>query len=187
MLNVISGTLSVGAPPVPAFSSDYESIATVNVGSGGQATISFTSIPSTFKHLQVRGISRATSGNQYLKVQLNNDTAANYTYHEIFGTGASVGADKATAQTGALAMSSVAGSVGSGFFAAIIIDLLDYTNTNKYKTLRDLDGFDYNSTGQIVFNSGLWLSTAVVNRLDLIPNASTFAQYSSFALYGIKG
>jgi hypothetical protein len=179
MASQISGHLA--AP------NSYESIQTVNVGSGGQATISFTSIPSTYKNLQVRGIARATSGNQYLKVQLNNDTGANYTYHELFGTGASAAVDKATAQTGALAISSVAGSVAANYFAAILIDVLDYTNTNKYKTLRGLDGLDYGSTGQIVFNSGLWLSTSAVTRLDLIPNASTFAQYSSFALYGIKG
>ena len=174
----ITGHLSTAA---------YESIATVSVGSGGSSSISFTSIPSTYKHLQVRGISRATSGNQYLKVQLNNDTASNYTYHEVYGTGSSAGVDAATGQTGALAISSVAGSVAANFFAPIVIDVLDYTNTNKYKTLRDLDGLDYNSAGQIVLNSGLWLSTSAINRLDLVPNASTFAQYSSFALYGIKG
>jgi len=171
----------------PRITNSYESIATVTVGSGGSSSISFTSIPSTYKHLQVRGISRATSGNQYLKVQLNNDTGANYTYHEVFGTGTAAAADAATAQTGAMAISSVAGSVAANFFAAIIIDVLDYTNTNKYKTLRGLDGLDYNGTGQIVLNSGLWLSTSAINRLDLVPNASTFAQYSSFALYGIRG
>jgi hypothetical protein len=171
----------------PRNNNSYESIATVTVGGGGSSTISFTSIPSTYKHLQVRGISRATSGNQYLKVQLNNDTGANYTLHQIYGDGTSALIDKATAQTGALAISSIAGSVAANYFSAAVIDVLDYTNTNKYKTLRCLDGLDYNTTGQIVFQSGLWLSTSAVTRLDIVPNASTFAQYSSFALYGVKG
>lgn len=182
---ITAGLFGTGVPPV---TNSYESIATVTVGSGGSATVSFTSIPSTFKHLQVRGISRASSGNQYIKLRFNNDSSSVYTYHSLFGSGSSALTDAATSQNGAGAISSAAGSLSSGIFAAAVIDVLDYQNSSKNKTIRSLDGFDPNAAGgQIVLNSGLWISTSAITQLDLIPSASTFAQYSQFALYGIKG
>ena len=36
----------------------YESIQTVTVGLGGAANVEFTSIPATYTHLQIRGISK---------------------------------------------------------------------------------------------------------------------------------
>jgi len=95
--------------------------------------------------------------------------------------------DVGTSQNGAGAITSVAGSISASIFSGLVIDVLDYENANKNKTIRSLDGFDSNGGGQICFNSGLWISTSVIDRLDLIPSASTFAQYSHFALYGIKG
>lgn len=35
-------------------STDYDSIATTTVGAGGAASITFSSIPSTYQHLQIR-------------------------------------------------------------------------------------------------------------------------------------
>jgi len=53
----------------------------VQVGSGGSATISFTSIPSTYKHLQIRGIARNTSGSGFNKmnIRFNSDSGSVYT------------------------------------------------------------------------------------------------------------
>ena len=36
----------------------YESIATVTVGAGGTSTITFSSIPTGYTHLQIRGIAQ---------------------------------------------------------------------------------------------------------------------------------
>lgn len=73
-------------------------------------------------------------------------------------------------------------------FGVGVMDILDYTNTNKYTTTRILGGADINGTGRTVLGSGLWMNTAAVSTLTIITdNASTFSQYSSFALYGIKG
>jgi len=76
LLNNIAGFLG-GAIPITG---DYESIATA-IGTGSSGTITFGSIPSTYKHLQIRSIQRVASGNAYIKVQFNNDTNSNYTYH----------------------------------------------------------------------------------------------------------
>ena len=75
------------------FSSFFESIATVTVGGTAQSTISFTSIPSTFTHLQIRGIAR-DSGSlaySYFGVRFNSDSGSNYRDHYMFGNGSTRG------------------------------------------------------------------------------------------------
>jgi hypothetical protein len=71
----------------------------------------------------------------------------------------------------------------------MIFDILDYTNTNKYKTVRMLGGVDFNGSGEVDFMSGLWLNTSAITRIDFLPSyqSTQFQQYSSFALYGIRG
>ena len=81
---------------------------------------------------------------------------------------------------------SVAPSTTS-MIAANIIDLLDYSNTNKYKTLRVLAGYDTNGAGVVLLGSGLWMNTNAISSIAITPYSGTFTQYTQFALYGIKG
>ena len=181
MLNTIAGMLSGGLAPT-----DYESIATTTVGAGGTSTITFSSIPSTYSHLQIRYIGRNSVNNSVIKITLNSDTAANYSLHYLYGNGATVAAGGAASQSNMEANMAVS-SYSANVFGCGVMDLLDYANTNKYKTLRVLNGFDNNGSGQVTFSSGSWRNTNAVTSITLIPNSSgNFEQYSSFALYGIK-
>ena len=167
----------------------YDSIATTTVGSGGAASISFTSIPSTYTHLQIRGLGRNNSaGTQFddIKIQYNSDTASNYSFHQLYGTGATAAAYASASTTYNAALLAQGGNT-AGIFAVNTIDLLDYANTNKYKTTRILNGYDKNGAGFVSLTSGLWMSTSAVTRIDLTPLTGSFVEYSSFALYGIKG
>jgi hypothetical protein len=165
----------------------YTLISSVTVGSGGAASITFAGIPTGYKHLQIRGLSRASSGNAYMTMRFNSDAGANYTYHQLFGLGSgSAAAAAGTAQNGGAAMSVAAGSLAAGIFAVGVFDILDYANVSKNKTIRSLDGFDANGSGQAVLDSGLWLNTSAITSVSLIISASTFAQNTTFALYGIK-
>jgi hypothetical protein len=68
------------------------------------------------------------------------------------------------------------------------MDILDYTSTNKNKTVRSLGGFDRNGGGIITLSSSLWFKTPeAITSIRLKPQSSSWTQYSSFALYGIKG
>jgi hypothetical protein len=174
---------------------DYQSISTVTVGSGGAADITFSSIPATYTHLQIRGIargSRATYGNDNLNIQFNSDTGSNYSWHKLQGDGSSASAGGNATQT-QMTSNALAGSgAPSGDFSAHILDILDYANTSKYKTLRGIDGVDINGTvaangGVIELHSGSWRNTAAITSVTLIPGTANFIQYTSFALYGIKG
>jgi hypothetical protein len=174
----------------------YDSIATVNVSSA-TSSITFSSIPSTYTHLQLRGISRSSSGNNYdnLIIGFNSDTGANYASHYLAGNGATADSYAWTSDTAIRSFYTSGGGAISGVFAASVIDILDYANTSKFKTTRQLNGFDNNGTGTsnydkgtVDLSSGLWRSTSAISSINLQINAGVnFTQYSQFALYGIKG
>jgi len=185
MLNTISGLLGGGAPA----GGDYESIQTVTVGSGGASSISFTSIPATYSHLQLRAISRGTTSAANVEMfSTFNSTTTNYWRgHQIFGDGSAATANAESTSTSNYVFFSPAATALSNTFATGVLDILDYSNTNKNKTLRSLTGFDVNGSGGfIIFRSGLWMNTAAISQIDLTLASGNFVQYSSFALYGIK-
>ena len=176
----------------------YDSIATTTVGGGGASSITFSSIPSTYTHLQIRGIGKwdtTTNDISAIQWQLNGDTGSNYAYHYVRGSGSAVSATGVASQTNALSSSSMPTNNASyaNMFGAVVFDLLDYTNTSKYKTYRALAGTDSNGivagyAPMINLVSGLWQNTAAITDLTFTPvNGTLFNQYSSFALYGIKG
>ena len=160
----------------------YESIATVTVGSGGQSSIVFTSIPATYTHLQIRGISRgAQVATNFMR--FNGDTNSNYSTHYMFGDGTNVASGIGISDK----MYAFFSTTVSGFFGGAIIDILDYANTNKNKTIRSLSGGDENASGYAEFLSGSWRNTNAITSITLIPGSGNIAEYSRFALYGIKG
>ena len=157
---------------------NFSSIATVTVGSGGASSITFSSIPSTYTHLQIRAFG-VTSSNFGVTAQVNGDTATNYTIHYLRGDGSNV-----TANAGANTNIMYAGVVYSSGPGVMIMDILDYSNTNKYKTFRNLSGADINGGGEIALQSGLWRSTSAITSITF--TGGTWNQYSSYALYGVK-
>jgi hypothetical protein len=168
--------------------SSYASIATVTVGSGGASSITFSSIPSTYTHLQLRGISRGgyAESDDTIYATFNGDTAANYSFHNLLGNN-SAGANAGTSQSNIQIARIAEASLTSNDFATAVIDILDYTNTNKYKTTRSLSGWDGNGSGDIRLISGNWRSTSAITSITLTPGSGSFLQYTQFALYGIKG
>lgn len=165
---------------------DYESIATVSVGVAGQSTIEFSGIASTYKHLQIRGLLRTGSGTQ-MQIRLNSDTTSNYSRHGLAGDG-SVTASYGNANISFGTWLNYSGlPTAANTFGVAVIDILDYSNTNKYKTIRTLYGQDSNGSGEVGISSTAWFSTTAVSTVTIFPPSGTIQQYSQFALYGIKG
>lgn len=163
---------------------DFESIATVTVGSGGASTITFSSIPATYQHLQIRIFAKATAS-AYLRGRLNGSSTG-YANHYLDGNGVSATSGADINNTWFFVYGTVANTT-SGVFAAGIMDILDYANTNKNTTIKTLNGVDYNGGGNAAINSGFWNNTSAVNEIVFDLNTGNFAQHSHFALYGIKG
>jgi len=164
---------------------NYDALGTVTVPAGGVSSITFAGIPTTgYTHLQLRVTAVAPGEINHL-LQFNGDTAANYSWHELYGTGTT-----ATAANGANVTAIKGGYNGGTLPAPTVIDILDYTNTNKYKTTRGLAGSDNNtgSNNYILFRSGSWRSTSAINSINISTTGvgGAFSQYSQFALYGVK-
>jgi len=170
---------------------EMELIERVRVGSGGTSAIVFDEIPQTYQHLQLRGILRgavnAVTDDAFV-LRFNNDSGSNYAHHRLFGDGTTVTANAGSSQTlidytffapGATATENV--------FGAYIVDILDYTNTTKNTTLRELMGHDRNGAGRLYMISGLWNNTNAITRLDVFNAGSRNAvEHSTLSLYGVK-
>ena len=160
---------------------DFYQIATTTVGSGGASSITFSSIPQDYTHLQIRFI--AQGGAVGLNLRMNGVTTSDYSTHYLTGDGAT-----ATSSGTANEIYIYTGRTPtSTYFGVGVIDILDYANTNKFKTLRSIAGNDQNGSGSVWLFSGNYRSTTAVSSLTLLSTSGNLAQYSSFALYGIKG
>jgi hypothetical protein len=187
LISTLAGASSRGFGGLRTFGSvtpsAFESIATTTISSA-TSSIEFTSIPSTYTHLQVRAhmVCSATN-NMYM--QLGNgtiDTGSNYSWKQLWGESTNANCNDGQGQgfiyTGYVANSS--------YPAALIIDIADYANTNKHKTAKTMCANNNNTAGFVVHFSGRWGSSSAVDRLKITTGGGTFNQYSHFALYGIK-
>jgi hypothetical protein len=152
------------------------------------ATVTFSSIPSTYKHLQIRFTARHTSGTTSTTVlaRLNGDTGANYAWHRLRGNGSSVSSAGTNGETSLEITQAPGSGTASNIFSAGIIDILDFSSTTKNTTVRTLAGYP-GTESYATLNSGLWLNTATVSSVSLISNGTSFAVASRFSLYGSNG
>ena len=168
----------------------YDSIATFT-SSGSTSSITFSSIPSTYTHLQLRILARsaqaASTDSVYFRI--NGDSTNNYSRHLLSGNGASATATSYYPENVIFAGTIAAASSTANSFGAYVVDILDYTNTNKNKVTRSLGGYDANGSGIIDYRSANWNSTTAITSIVLAnyTAGANFANGSHFALYGIKG
>lgn len=170
----------------------FESIATATVGAGGTQTITFSGIPQTYTHLQIRGISTCgrTDGDDNYILRFNDAASSNYANHRLFASGSALAVGASSSQNRINLDFAISSTwIGTNNYAPIILDILDYTNTNKYKTVRYYTGFDSNggNRDRLSAASGLWQDTSAISTITLTADANqTLSQYTTLALYGIK-
>lgn len=158
----------------------FELIASSTVGSGGAASIDFSSIPSTYTDLCVYLSMRVSdSGPVDTNIKFNN-TDTNKTILYLRGTGAGT-------QSGSYAYT-IGATNGSGqtanTFTSSTIYIPNYANTSYNKSFSG-DTVEENNatTAYATMIAGLWASTAAINQLTFVAN---FVQYSTAYLYGVK-
>jgi len=168
-----------------------EPIAT-NLLSSGVADFTFTNIPQGYKHLQIRFIARtarASFQDDNMAMQLNGDTGTNYAYHQLSGEGSAASASAVTTNADMRVGRLTAATANAANFGVGVIDILDYSNVNKFKTLRTLSGNEFNGSGTITLFSGLWQNTAGITSIRLFSQtgSNNLQANSRFSLYGIRG
>jgi hypothetical protein len=172
----------------------FESIASVTA-TGIETTLSFTSIPSTYKHLQIRGIAKDTyivgsAESTTTLITFNSDTGSNYASHALRGNGTTTSGQRAASTT---SMDRIVGSIfgnSTSTFGVSIVDIHDYASTTKNKTVRSFSGGELNSgdtNSNLTLGSGLWVNTSAITSIQIKAVVTAFATGSTFALYGIKG
>jgi hypothetical protein len=174
----------------------YDALATVTL-SEATSTVTFTGIPSGYKHLQIRAIGRTNRTNysvEQVRMRLNSDSGSNYATHQLGGDGATPysftpGTSSTFMLVGQIG-TSIAGTNTSGAF---VTDILDYASTDKNRTIRTLAGVDPSATisgtvyGAVTFSSGVWMnSTTPISSITLSTELSGNFTSGSFALYGVK-
>jgi len=176
----------------------FVSIATAT-GTGSSDTITFSSIPGTYQHLQIRFMGKSTdsaTNTQYnYRLRFNSDTGSNYTRHMLNGDGSiaqATGASSVTEIGPGFTPIPNSGASLTNMMGVGIIDIHDYTSTSKNKTVRVFTGTDLNRTtaptGQVILHSGLWFATpAAITSINLQLTVGSWTTSSTFALYGIKG
>ena len=171
----------------------YDSIATA-AGTGSSATITFSSIPSTYKHLEIRAIHKNNNtgnGSVYVDVKINGSSATTYADHELTGNGATVTAAGTASRTELQRLMTTLGSAPAvaNMNATTILTIQDYASTAINKTVRSYSGYDSNGGGYTSFRfaSGLYYATTAVTSISFFTGTGSWTTNTQFALYGIKG
>lgn len=150
-------------------------LANITLGSA-QATVTFSSIPATYRDLRlvINGTLSATA--QSIFVRLNGDTGTNYNYVLMYGgTGPATSASYPNVARGEL------GYQGSTTIN-VQSDILDYSATDKHKSYLSRGN---DSTDLVIAYAGRWASTSAVTTVLVYPTSANFAAGSTFALFGV--
>jgi hypothetical protein len=160
--------------------------------SGSASTITLSSIPNTFSHLRLHIYARVDgSSGTNMPIRFNGDaTGANYRVHYV---GGSVGSNFSGDFGASPSYGDVGWAAGStdtaNSYGFSVVDILDYTNTNKYKTVRAINGvLQTASTGAGLAGlwSSLWMSTSAINSITLLTSAGNFLTNTTVSIYGIS-
>jgi hypothetical protein len=173
----------------------FEQISTQILG-GSVTSVTFSSIPATYKHLQLRYTARSdrASSSDQLGLRFNGDTAANYWYQNLTSNGGGsvqgAGIISSQAQTRLIDGQMAASTAVANLFTNGVVDIVDYVSSAKSKTVRNIFGTTDNTNLVYAagFMEGLWTTAAAVTSITLFPlNGPNFVSGSRFSLYGIKG
>jgi hypothetical protein len=193
-LSIKTGTISRSmlAGNAPYIPTSFESIATI-VATGGESVITFSSIPTGYSHLQLRCLGADTFSGSTAAGQsdmiFNNDSTSNYSQQRLYTDGTTVTAAGTATRTSLGTCVGVYWGSVTTLFSYSITDIFDYASTTKMKSVKGYAGTSENTSTidfQFSYGTGLWRSTAAINRIDLPAVISGWRAGSRFALYGVK-
>ena len=169
----------------------YTLINSNTVGSGGAASVTFSSIPATYTDLVLRISARGDdNGATYdgFSLTINSDNASNYSSVRLTGSGSAATSALTTNQTTETWTYISNGSTSTtNTFGNTEYYFPNYTSTsNKVISLFGVSETNATAAYMSTF-AGLYRGTSGITRLSFTPYGSTnFVTGSSFYLYGIK-
>lgn len=190
---VVSDASAASNSVAPVSPGAFDSIASATPS--GTNTVTFSSIPQTFSHLQIRAVVATTdnqSGSMYdYNVRINGVSTTSYYTQEIRSTSNNVNATSANFDDTAFYLLAWGAAQSYVIFAPSTLDFLDYTSTNKAKSIRYVTGGNNNAgNNNPILRLGNTLFNSVSNPITSITFTmltGNFAGGTTFALYGIRG
>ena len=167
-----------------AAGSTYTPIATNTLGSD-TATVTFSSIPSTYTDLRIVVSSRCTGAQNSSGIDAlayyNSDQAANYSQTQIYGNGTTAGSNRNTGVT--YSYVGITSNSSNNDWPTFSFDIMNYSNTSIYKsTLASSNSANASTSRRVT----LWRSTSAITSITLYCELSlSFKAGSTFTLYGI--
>lgn len=162
----------------------YKFIASSTVGAGGAATVTFSSIPQTYTDLKVLVCARSTAANAFGYFDFNS-SSANFSRRTLVLNGSAV--QSYSANDNLVFTNTQSGTTASTFNNAEIY-IPNYTSAN-YKSFSADSAVENNHATDFILeqlSSHLWSNTAAITSIMFTPGSGSWAQYSTFYLYGIK-
>jgi hypothetical protein len=163
----------------------FELIQAYTVGSGGQSSIDFNTIPSTYTDLCVKMSLRINNAMTSAYCYLNNDTTlANYSDRRLVGNGSA-----ASSSGGAFPRVAISDGTDatSNTFGNAEFYLPNYAGSTNKSISADYVAENNGTLGFTGINAVLWSNTSVVNRITIVSSGGeSFVQYSTAYLYGVK-
>jgi hypothetical protein len=154
--------------------------------SSNTTSVTFSSIPDTYKELELRMSTRVTSGSDFanLKLALNgNTTDGDYLGGYSQGSGTSYTAQTTTARHAGVSSTS---SNTANVFSVTKIFFPKYANTSWEKNYHLLSVSENNATNSCLqIGSFSFASTSAINSIQIIFTADILTN-STFNLYGIS-
>ena len=169
----------------------YDFIEKKTISGSSTNSITFSSLPTNYRHLQIRAMARnsRTSTNGPNWMYFNGDNATNYRAPFLYSNGdtTSTGSGFSTADPG-LGISAAGNTAGSNQFGVSTTTILDYRGST-YKSVLSVGGFNNQDTGDHLsaINNGIWLNTAAITSITFQAFTNPLVAGSVFVLYGIKG
>jgi len=165
------------------------------IGAGGAASWTKSSIPTTYDHLLLEASIRSEYAlNVYSTMVLtfNADTGNNYSETNLYGTGTSAASNRGSGNPAINSVVISAGGATADTFGTATWMIPNYANTTGFKQVlmsSVCENASASAWAWLLKNSaGLWSSTAAVNQITITGgDASDIAEFSTFTLYGITG
>ena len=158
---------------------------------GTTASVTFSSIPSTYNDLRLVVSARGDTAAYpvAIKIAFNGDSATNYSYTNLLGDGSAGSSSKASSQTVDQIVNMDGASATASTFGSWELYIPNYTSTGS-KPFMGIDVIETNDTtaahAEIQVNAHLYRGGSAISSIVLTPASGNFVQYSSFYLYGIK-
>jgi hypothetical protein len=162
----------------------FTKIASATVGSGGAASIDFTSIPSTYTDLVLKISARTTRSNYTDAISLSlNGVSTNQTSLYLEGNGSSTASGSLTSfRTIASSATATASTFGNSEYY-----IPNYAGSNNKSASSDGVSENNASDASAWLVANLWSQTAAITSISVTDlNSATFVQYTTATLYGIK-